>query len=116
MAIISATHPTMVQYAERFSQSGLNFPEVSIETQTFESVCAFVRRNAAIGLVDFITAVRYMDELDIVFFAPKVFYSIHLLRPADRPTSRLGEQFEDLLEKKLSELCEIDMGINSYNR
>lgn len=116
MAIISATHPTMVQFAERFSQSGLNFPEVSIETQTFESVCAFVRRNAAIGLVDFITAVRYMDELDIVFFAPKVFHSIHLLRPADRPTSRLGEQFEDLLERKLSELCEIDMGINSYNR
>ena len=71
---------------------------------------------AAIGLVDFITAVRYVDELDIVFFAPKVFHSIHLLRPADRPTSRLGEQFEDLLERKLTDLCEIDTGINSYIR
>ena len=98
-------------------QVGLGRPsQLSQHQLLFESVCAFVRRNAAIGLVDFITAVRYVDELDIVFFAPKVFHSIHLLRPADRPTSRLGEQFEDLLEKKLSELCEIDMGINSYNR
>ena len=73
MAIISATHPTMVQFAERFSQSGLNFPEVSIETQTFESVCAFVLRNAAIGLVDCITAVRYIDELGIVFLLQRFF-------------------------------------------
>lgn len=110
LVTISATHPTMVQFSERFSQSGLTFPEICIEAQTFESVCAFVRRNAAIGLVDFITADRYKNELEIVFFTPKVFHSIHLLRPLDRPVSRLVEQFEIILTEKLSELCDTSGG------
>ncbi|MGJ8616808.1 MAG: hypothetical protein ACSHWS_08180, partial [Sulfitobacter sp.] len=97
-------HPTVVQLAERFSKAGLAHPNVTVEAQTFESVCGFVRRSAFVGLVDAITASRYESELDFRSFSPMIWHTIYLLRPIDRPSSRLLQQFEQMVSEKLEQL------------
>jgi len=103
---IGATHPTMVQFAERFSQAGIQLPNVIVETQTFESVCGFVRRGTGIGVVDAITADRYVGDLEVRRFTPPVTHVVYLLRPLDRPQSKLLKQFESLVAGQLSKFSD----------
>lgn len=105
LATITVTHPTVVQLAERFSQAGIPFPKPVAETQTFEAVCGFVRRGNVIGILDAITASRYQDKLDLRQFTPPVGHTIYLLRPRDRPSSRLLTQFETMVSQELTTLC-----------
>ncbi|ETX27743.1 hypothetical protein RISW2_11550 [Roseivivax isoporae LMG 25204] len=105
---VSANHPSTIQLAERFDQRGVAFPGTAIETQTFESVCGFVRRGVGVGLIDAITARRYRHELDILRFVPEVWQTIYLLRPLDRPTSRITNTFTDGLARRIRALAERD--------
>lgn len=101
---VTSLHPTVVQFAERFSQAGLEHPSVTIEVQTFESVCGFVRRSPFVGLVDAITASRYEAEVDLRNFSPTIWHTVYLLRPIDRPSSRLLQQFESMVSEQLERL------------
>jgi DNA-binding transcriptional LysR family regulator len=67
---------------------------VAIETQTMESVSAFVRQGAGVGLLDPLTAQRYIpDGIVLRRFEPAIIYKIALLVPRDRLRSTLLEAF-----------------------
>ena len=67
---------------------------VAIETQTMESVSAFIRQGAGVGLLDPLTAQRYIHKGIVVRrFEPAVTYSIALLLPRDRLRSTLLDKF-----------------------
>tara|TARA_B100000780_G_scaffold270744_1_gene230903 strand:- start:121 stop:993 length:873 start_codon:yes stop_codon:yes gene_type:complete len=108
LVTVTSTHPTTVQLADRFSQAGVIPPNIFIETQTFESVCGFVRRGVGVGIVDAITASRYIDEVEIREFTPPIWHYVFLLRPLDRPTSRILKKFEESVSKELTQISEID--------
>lgn len=108
LVTVTSSHPTTVQLADRFSQAGVIPPNTVIETQTFESVCGFVRRGAGVGIVDAITASRYINEVDIREFSPSIWHYVFLLRPLDRPSSRILKKFEELVVKELSNISKID--------
>ncbi|MEQ8339756.1 MAG: LysR substrate-binding domain-containing protein [Marinovum algicola] len=101
---VSAGHPSAIQLSERFDQRGVGYPGTAVETQTFESVCGFVRRGFGAGLIDAITASRYREELDIVGFVPTVWQTIYLLRPLDRPASKIAREFSDMLAARIEAL------------
>ena len=108
LVTVTSTHPTTVQLADRFSQAGVIPPNIFIETQTFESVCGFVRRGVGVGIVDAITASRYINEVEIREFTPPIWHYVFLLRPLDRPTSRILKKFEESVSKELTQVSEID--------
>ncbi|MET4129761.1 DNA-binding transcriptional LysR family regulator [Roseovarius sp. MBR-38] len=97
LVCVSSTHPTSIQLSERFEQHGLSYPGATVETQTFESVCGFVRRGFGVGVVDAMTARRYKSELDIFDFAPSIWQTVYMLRPLDRPASRLAQEFSEVI-------------------
>ena len=67
---------------------------VAIETQTTESVSAFIRQGAGVGLLDPLTAQHYVDKGIVVRrFEPAVTYKIALLLPRDRLRSTLLDEF-----------------------
>lgn len=103
---VSANHPCAVQLTERFDQCSVPYPGTAIETQTFESVCGFVRRGFGVGLIDALTAQRYKNELDLLRFAPEVWQTIYLLRPMDRPASRLSVGFAERLVQRIRTLTQ----------
>ena len=73
-----------------------------METQTFESACGFVRRGFGVGLIDAITARRYQGQLDLFPFAPSVWQTVYVLRPLDRPASRLTIEFCGVFEDRMN--------------
>lgn len=101
---VSATHPTAIQFSERFEQRGVAFPGVTVETQTFESVCGFVRRGLGVGVIDAITARRYENELDVYRFTPGVWQTMYLLRPLERPASSIAMAFSKFFVARLNSL------------
>jgi DNA-binding transcriptional LysR family regulator len=67
---------------------------VAVETQTMESVSAFIRQGAGVGLLDPLTAQRYVGKGIVVRqFEPAVTYNIALLLPRDRLRSNLLDEF-----------------------
>ncbi|MDN3722320.1 LysR substrate-binding domain-containing protein [Roseibium salinum] len=90
---VSSTHPTTIQLSERFDQRGIAFPGATVEAQTFESVCGFVRRGFGVGIIDAITARRYANALDLAQFAPAFWQTLYVLRPLDRPASKITLEF-----------------------
>jgi DNA-binding transcriptional LysR family regulator len=67
---------------------------VAVETQTMESVSAFIRQGAGVGLLDPLTAQRYIGKGIVVRqFEPAVTYNIALLLPRDRLRSNLLDEF-----------------------
>ncbi len=95
---LSADHPTTKQLVEKFADTKTLYPERLIETQTFESAASFIRRKVGVGLLDPVTASRYVGK-DIIVrpFEPAVYQSIYLLIPADRPVSRMFDLFRKQL-------------------
>ena len=102
---VSSTHPSVIQLAERFDQHGVAFPGAIVETQTFESVCGFVRRGVGVGVIDAVTASRYEADLDLAPFSPVIWQAVFLLRPLDRPASKIALEFADILIGKLTALA-----------
>ena len=47
---------------------------------------------------------RDLDELDIVGFVPTVWQTIYLLRPLDRPASKIAREFSDMLAARIEAL------------
>ncbi len=102
---VSANHPSVIQLSERFDQASVSYPGTAVETQTFESVCGFVRRGLGVGLIDAITAHRYRDQLDILRLVPEVWQTIYLLRPLDRPSSKITVEFSDCIADRIEKLA-----------
>ena len=68
--------------------------DIAIETQTMESVSAFVRQGAGVGLLDPFTARRYEhDGIAVRPFEPAINYKIALLLPRDRLRSAILDAF-----------------------
>lgn len=105
LVCVSSTHPASIQLSERFDQRGVSYPGAAVETQTFESVCGFVRRGFGVGVIDAITARRYAKELDLVQFTPSVWQTVYMLRPLDRPASRLTTELAGFISERLNRHC-----------
>jgi DNA-binding transcriptional LysR family regulator len=74
---------------------------VAIETQTMESVSAFVRQGAGVGLLDPLTALRYVkDGIVARRFEPAVTFKVALLLPRDRLRSTLLDEFIKTLRQE----------------
>lgn len=78
---------------------------VAVETQTMESVCAYIRHGAGVGLVDPLTARHHRDG-DIAFleFEEGVTFKVALLLPRDRQRSAILEGFVRALKSDLMAL------------
>jgi DNA-binding transcriptional LysR family regulator len=77
--------------------------KVQIETQLNATVAEFVLSGAGLGIIDPITADRYVSRgLVIKPFIPAVHYSYYVLFPENRPRSRLAEQFVENIRKNLA--------------
>ncbi len=100
---VSATHPSTIQLSERFEQRGIVYPGAAVETQTFESICGFVRRGFGVGVIDAISAQRYRNEMDILGFIPAVWQTVYLIRPLERPASGIALAFSDFLASKIAD-------------
>ncbi len=75
---------------------------VVIETQTMESVCAYIRHGAGIGLVDPLTARHNRDgDIDFIEFEPHVIFKVALLLPRDRQRSAILKGFMRALQSDL---------------
>lgn len=79
--------------------------DIAIETQTMESVCAYIRHGAGVGLVDPLTARRHRGA-GIAFsrFEPAVTFTVALLLPRDRQRSAILEEFLRELKADLATL------------
>jgi DNA-binding transcriptional LysR family regulator len=74
---------------------------VVIETQTMESVSAFIRQGAGVGMLDPLTAQRYAgDGIVMRRFEPAIDFKIALLLPRGRPQSAVLEEFISAVKSK----------------
>ena len=78
---------------------------VAVETQTMESVCAYIRHGAGVGLVDPLTARCHRDgDIAFIEFEPGVTFKVALLLPRDRQRSAILEGFVRALKSHLAAL------------
>jgi DNA-binding transcriptional LysR family regulator len=77
--------------------------KIQIDTQLHATVADFVLAGAGIGIIDPITADRYL-KLGIVVkpFSPSVEYRYYVIYPENRPRSRLAEQLVELVKANIS--------------
>ena len=76
---------------------------VIAEIQTMESVSAFVRHGAGVGLLDPLTAKRYAGTGLIVRpFEPAILHRIALVLPRDRLRSSILDNFVGILRSEFS--------------
>lgn len=95
-------HEIYAQTERAFAASNAAWT-IAVETQTMESVSAFVRHGAGIGLLDPMTARRYRgDDIVIRPFHPAISYRIALMQPRDRLRSTILQNFIDILKSELS--------------
>jgi DNA-binding transcriptional LysR family regulator len=86
-------HMIYLQLERAFARHNVSW-NVVIETQTMESVSAFIRRGAGVGILDPLTAQRYAgDGIVMRRFEPAITYQIALLLPRGRLQSALLEEF-----------------------
>ncbi|NNE64286.1 MAG: LysR family transcriptional regulator [Gammaproteobacteria bacterium] len=73
--------------------------KIQIDTQLHATVADFVLAGAGIGIIDPITADRYL-KLGVVVkpFSPSVEYKYYVIYPENRPRSRLAEQLVALIK------------------
>ena len=77
--------------------------KIQIDTQLHATVADFVLAGAGIGIIDPITADRYL-KLGIVVkpFSPSVEYKYYVIYPENRPRSRLAEQLVGLIKTDIN--------------
>ena len=77
--------------------------KIQIDTQLHATVADFVLAGAGIGIIDPITADRYL-KLGIVVkpFSPSVEYRYYVIYPENRPRSRLAEQLVGLIKTDIN--------------
>ena len=95
-------HEVFAQTERAFAQQNLPL-NIAVETQTMESVSAFIRHGACIGLLDPFTARRYAGEgISFRPFEPTISYKIALVLPRDRLRSVILEEFVSMLRNEFS--------------
>ncbi|MBT5048278.1 MAG: LysR family transcriptional regulator [Rhodospirillaceae bacterium] len=86
-------HEIYAQTEQAFAAHGADL-NIAVETQTMESVSAFIRHGAGVGLLDPLTAKRYVgDGLIVRPFEPSIPHKIALVLPRDRLRSVILEEF-----------------------
>lgn len=77
---------------------GLPMPAVSVEVNALQAACLMAAEGVGVGLVDQATVDQYPLS-DVVFrpLRPRIELSMCLIRPKDRPRSRLSLRFAECL-------------------
>lgn len=93
-------HTNHSQLESAFAEAGAAW-NVAIETQTMESVSAFIRQRAGVGLLDPFSA-RHGENNGIVVrrFEPAIIYRIAMLLPRDRMRSSILEEFIETVKSE----------------
>lgn len=103
-AILFAEHATHHQIRKAFSDDGVEL-NIALECEFFATACSFVRQQGGITIIDPLAAIQFpQEELVLVPFKPRIEYQLALIRPTERASSRLAEQFYSLLRKRLYSL------------
>lgn len=90
-------HMVYPQTESAFAAHGASW-NIAIETQTMESVSAFIRHGAGVGLLDPFTAQRYArDGIAVRRFDATIGYRIALVFPRDRLRSAILSSFAEKL-------------------
>ncbi len=77
---------------------------IRFEATMFASCCNFVREGAGIAFVDALTAEDFRGTgIEIRRFEPEICFDIALMRPANRPQSRLTQTFAAALKEAVAD-------------
>ncbi len=99
-------HATHHQIRKVFADDGAHL-NVALECDFFASACNFVRAGGGFTIVDPITAAQIEDaDIELRPFTPAIEYEIAMVRPKDRPSSRLADEFCERLDQELQRLQE----------
>ncbi len=103
-------HSTHHQIRNAFAESGAEL-RIALECDFFVSALSFVMQGGGVTILDPITA-NHIAEGDVVLrpFEPEIDYELALVRPSNRPHSRLADAFCAKLTEKLDGLAAIDGG------
>lgn len=103
-AVLFPEHETHHQIRKAFSNAGAHL-NVALECDYFASACSFVHQEGGVAIVDPVTAAQVtLDGMRLVPFEPAIEYQLALIRPANRASSRLSDEFRGLLRTRLLEL------------
>jgi DNA-binding transcriptional LysR family regulator len=76
--------------------------KIQIDTHQNASVAEFVLAGAGVGIIDPITADRFVDRGILVKpFMPSIPYNYFVIYPADKPRSLLVDQFVNYVKKDI---------------
>ncbi len=96
-------HMTTRRLDAAFHEAGV-IRRVRFEATMFAACCNFVREGAGIAFVDALTAEDFRDEGVVTRrFEPEIRFDIALLRPANRPQSRLAQAFATALKEAVAD-------------
>lgn len=100
MGALQPTHSTFRATANAFEQMGARF-NIRIDTQYFLPLFHFVEAGQICSVVDVLSAVSYQNssgedqKIRFLPFLPEVPFGYSILSPAQRPLSRLAQEFVD---------------------
>ena len=104
MVSLNRDHMTSFRIEDAFQAAGVR-RQVRIETRLFLPLCVLVREGAGVGICDPLTVHDFRGKGVVVRpFEPAIPFSIGILYPAQRPRSRLTDEFSKLLRKRITEL------------
>jgi len=97
-------HATHHQIRKAFADSGAHL-RVVLECDFFASACSFVTSGGGVTIIDPVTASQLVPgDVELRPFEPAIEYEIAVVRPKNRPHSRLADEFCARLHDKLEAL------------
>ena len=104
-AALFPDHSTHHQIRNAFSQYGAEL-RIALECDFFTSALSFVSHGGGVTILDPITT-SHIEKSRVVLrpFEPEISYELALVRPTNRPNSRLADAFCEKLTSKLRELA-----------
>jgi len=97
-------HATHHQIRKAFADNDAHL-RVALECDFFASACSFVRAGGGVTIIDPITATQISDHgIELRPFRPAIEYEIAVVRPKDRASSQLADEFCLRLHEELQRL------------
>lgn len=109
LATLQEEHPNLLATVEAFASAGMRFNS-RFELRNFQPALKLVEEGLCYCICDPMTASSYSDykrdnpELTFRPFAPAIYLSVSILRPAQRASSLLADAFTEEMKTALEEI------------